>query len=135
MARAVSAAVVGLVGAVVAAASGTSAAPPRVAEIQMTEFAFRPAVVQISAGRPVTLVLINRGQLAHQFGTVYLRTVASRVVSGALMVDSVGLEVVRLNPGVSARLEFLPLRRGRVAFACTIEGHREAGMTGLLDVR
>jgi len=101
----------------------------------MTEFAFRPAVVQISAGRPVTLVLINSGQLAHQFETAYLRTVSTRVVSAALMVDSVGLEVVRLNPGVSARLEFLPLRKGRVAFACTIEGHREAGMTGVLDVR
>jgi len=135
IARAVTAAVVGLAGAAMASASPTPAAPPRVVEIRMTEFAFRPAVVQISAGRPVTLVLINSGQLAHQFETAYLRTVSTRVVSAALMVDSVGLEVVRLNPGVSARLEFLPLRKGRVAFACTIEGHREAGMTGVLDVR
>ena len=101
----------------------------------MTEFAFHPAVIRIPARRPVTLVLVNDGQLAHQFETAYLRTVGTRVVSAALLVDSVGLEVARLNPGASARLEFVPLRRGRVAFACTIEGHKEAGMTGVLEVR
>jgi len=43
--------------------------------------------------------------------------------------------LVRLDPGGSSRLEFLPRRKGRFAIACTIEGHREAGMHGILEVR
>ncbi|MDR7481814.1 MAG: hypothetical protein QN183_10295 [Armatimonadota bacterium] len=65
----------------------------------------------------------------------YLRVVAVQLVTEAVYVDAPGLGVVRLNLGGSARLDFLPRRRGRFPFACTIEGHREAGMTGLLEVR
>jgi len=42
---------------------------------------------------------------------------------------------VRLNPDGTAWLEFVPRRRCRFTFACTLEGHREAGMAGTLDVR
>ena len=108
---------------------------PRIVEIQMTEFAFRPAVIQLDAGRPVRLVFINRGQIAHQFESAYLRGLPLTVIDDALHVETRGLDLIRLDPAKSARVEFLPRQRGRFSFACTIEGHQEAGMTGVLEVR
>lgn len=114
-----------------------SAAPetPAVIAVDMREFAFRPSVIQLTAGRPVRLVFTNRGQIAHQFETEYLRQIPARVMDATLSVETPGLDLVRLAPGSSATVEFLPRRRGRFTFACTIEGHREAGMHGVLEVR
>jgi uncharacterized cupredoxin-like copper-binding protein len=101
----------------------------------MTEFAFHPSVIRLEAGRPVRMVLRNRGQIAHQLVSGYLLKVPVRLVDATLDVEMPGVEVVRLEPGRSARLEFLPRQKGRFTYACTIEGHREAGMHGVLEVR
>jgi uncharacterized cupredoxin-like copper-binding protein len=119
-------------------ASGVGGAPPqgpRTVEIEMTEFKFRPAVIQLDAGRLVRLVFLNRGQIAHQFESTFLREVPLTIVNDTLRIEARGLDLIRLEPGTSARVEFLPRRRGRFAFACTIEGHREAGMRGTIEVR
>ena len=106
-----------------------------VIDVEMSEFAFRPAKIHLTAGQPVRLVLVNRGQLAHQFEAGYLRNLPVNIVSDTLHAEAPGLDFIRLNPGGTARLEFLPRGRGRFVFACTIEGHREAGMQGVLEVR
>jgi uncharacterized cupredoxin-like copper-binding protein len=105
-----------------------------VVRITMREFAFQPAAIRLDAGRPVRIVLVNQGQIAHQFETAYLRAVPVGVVSGSTAVEAAGLGAVRVDPDATARLDFVPLRRGRYVFACTIEGHQEAGMHGTLDV-
>src|SRR3972149_3288432 len=91
----------------------------------MTEFAFPPSVVRAPAGRLVRLVLVTRRQIPHQFETVYLYKTLAVVVHTALRVEANGVEFVRLQPGGTATLTFLPGVRGRVPFACTIEGDRE----------
>jgi uncharacterized cupredoxin-like copper-binding protein len=108
---------------------------PVAVEVDMVEFAFRPSVIRLEAGRPARVVLRNRGQIAHQLVTDYLRKVPVRLVDATLDAEMPGLEVVRLEPGGWARLEFFPRQKGRFAFACTIEGHREVGMHGVLEVR
>ncbi|MGQ0571170.1 MAG: cupredoxin domain-containing protein [Armatimonadota bacterium] len=108
---------------------------PQIVRVEMTEFAFRPATIRLAAGRPARLISLNRGQIAHQFETSLLQRAAARIIDEAIHVETNGIAFVRLEPGTSALLEFLPRERGRFAFACTIEGHREAGMRGLLDVR
>lgn len=109
-----------------------AAAPIRV---EMVEFAFRPAVIRVQAGRLIALRLVNRGQIAHQFETVALRTVAVTVADNQIDVEAPGLQMVRLQPGASATVQFLPRQRGRFPIVCTIEGHREAGMVGVLEIR
>ncbi len=106
-----------------------------VVRVEMTEFAFWPATIHLTAGWPIRLVLVNRGQIAHQFETGYLRKLPVRIVGDTMHAEANGLDFVRLDPGGTVRLEFLPRGRGRFVFACTIEGHREAGMQGLLEVR
>src|SRR3972149_6076945 len=104
-----------------------NAGSPLVARVEMTEFTFRPAVVRLPARRQGKLVLAKQGQSVPPFHTVYLYT--------RLGVEANGVEFGRLQPGATATLTFLPRVRGRFPFACTIEGHREAGMVGLLEVR
>jgi uncharacterized cupredoxin-like copper-binding protein len=114
------------------AARGHSAT---VVRITMREFAFQPSMVRLTAGQTVRLVLANEGQIAHQFESRYLHAVPIRVGDDRLSAEAPGLDAARLNPEGEAWLEFVPRRRGRFAFACTLEGHREAGMAGTLDVR
>jgi uncharacterized cupredoxin-like copper-binding protein len=101
----------------------------------MSEFEFRPATIRLTAGRPVRLELVNRGQIAHQFEAAYLRALPVRITGDAVYAETAGLDFIRLDPGGTARVEFLPRRKGRFVFACTIEGHQEHGMQGMLDVR
>ena len=108
---------------------------PLTIRVEMSEFAFRPATIRLTAGRPVRLVLVNRGEIAHQFEAGYFRALPAVIVSDALHAEVTGFDFVRLNPGGTARLDFVPRSKGRYVFACTIEGHREAGMQGVLDVR
>ncbi len=106
-----------------------------VVRVEMSEFNFRPATIYLNAGQPDRLVLINRGQIAHQFETTYLRAFPVRVVGDTLDIETPGLGFIRLDPGGTARLEFLPRKKGHFVFFCAIEGHREAGMQGVLEVR
>jgi uncharacterized cupredoxin-like copper-binding protein len=111
------------------------AGSPIVVRVEMVEFAFHPSTIRLSPGRPVTLLLVNRGQLAHQFESASLRATSALVVNDTLRVEAGGVDLVRLQPGAAAKVTFLPSARGRFSFACTIEGHREAGMVGSFDIR
>jgi uncharacterized cupredoxin-like copper-binding protein len=106
-----------------------------IVRVEMNEFAFRPATISVSTGQSVRLVLVNRGQIAHQFETSYLQAAVVRIVGETMALEVPGLHFFRLAPGGTARLEFFPREKGRFIFMCTIEGHREAGMQGVLEVR
>lgn len=123
-----------MLGAVLLQASAHAQAPV-IVRVSMREFAFQPATIRLTAGRAVRLVLENKGQIAHQFETTYLHAVPVRIVSDVVSAEASGLDVFRLNPGGTARLEFLPRGKGRFAYACTLEGHKEAGMVGTLEIR
>lgn len=112
-----------------------SAQTPQIIRIEMREFAFRPATIHLRAGQPARLVLVTRGQIAHQFETSSLRAVGVHIVGEGMVVEAPGLDFLRLDPGGMARLDFFPRMKGRFVFVCTIEGHREAGMQGVLEVR
>jgi uncharacterized cupredoxin-like copper-binding protein len=111
-----------------------AAAPSEALVVEMREFTFRPAVLRVQAGRPVTLRLVNRGQIAHQFEIGALDGDAMTVSDAQMRLELSHLEILRLQPGAAATIWFTPRRRGRFPFACTIEGHREAGMVGVLEV-
>lgn len=101
----------------------------------MKEFVFTPSVVRVQKNRPVRILLVNQGQIAHQIETEYLRHEVIRLTGETLHLDVNGLNVLRLQPSSWSRVQFTPRRSGRFMFACTIEGHQEAGMKGTLVVR
>ena len=115
--------------------AGSPALSSPVIRVDMNEFAFRPSVIRLTAGVPTAIEFTNRGQIAHQFDAPILRRAFVTVIDDSMQVEATGLEFVRVQPRGRARLRFLIRTRGRFPFACTIEGHAEAGMVGVLDVR
>ena len=103
--------------AVVAGCAGGSDDSPPVASIDVVagDDFFDPDRITAPEGR-VEFILANRGEDAHTF-----------VIQGigfklrVFEADELDSGVVRLEPG-------------EVAFYCDIEGHREAGMEGVLVV-
>lgn len=115
--------------------AGRAAASPPVVRVEMREFAFRPSVIRLPAGVPAVIDLVNSGQIAHQFDAPVLRHIPAAAADDSMRVEASGLEFVRVQPGRTARLFFVPRSRGRFKFSCSIEGHAEAGMVGVLEVR
>jgi uncharacterized cupredoxin-like copper-binding protein len=82
-------------------------------EILARDFTFSPTEVAVPAGATVNLVLMNDGDLAHD-----------------ITIPAVGFRVAAL-PGtrVSASLTAGP---GEYEFFCSVAGHRDAGMEGVI---
>jgi uncharacterized cupredoxin-like copper-binding protein len=84
-------------------------------EVVATEMAFTPDAVAVEAG-DVGVVLTNDGSILHDLRIedqpFILEAVPDETVSGEVALES-----------------------GSYAFFCSIPGHREAGMEGVLEVR
>jgi nitrite reductase (NO-forming) len=80
------------------------------------DFAFSPNQVRVSAGGTVNLILANEGDTLHDITAPALRfrleAMAGATATGVLTV-----------PGP-----------GTYEFFCSVPGHREAGMSGILVV-
>jgi uncharacterized cupredoxin-like copper-binding protein len=99
-----------------AASGGAAKAGGAPTEIRVvaTDFKFEPASLRLPVGRPVTVVLDNKGKLEHD-----------------VSVDAVGLHL-HAAPGKTAKAVVTAAAAGTYAVDCTIPGHKEAGMTGSL---
>lgn len=95
--------------------SHNSAEPiPGAAEIRViaTEFGFEPATLDLVAGEPVNIVLVNEGLLPHELGIKELEFHA------------------HAEAGETVTVGFTPEETGEFEFGCYIAGHYEAGMFG-----
>jgi len=97
-------------------AVGTAAEPIEV-RIYSSEFEYEPKTVQVEAGRPVHLVLDNsRGTIEHDLSlpeqNVYLKAEAGKMAERRLVFN----------------------QPGQYPFKCSLPGHREAGMIGVVAV-
>jgi uncharacterized cupredoxin-like copper-binding protein len=91
------------------------------ATLRLSEFRFDPERLNATAGKPVTLMLINSGKIEHNW---MLDHTAS----------SVPIHVV-VAPGESTTVTFTPEASGSFRYSCTIPGHAPAGMAGTLLVK
>jgi uncharacterized cupredoxin-like copper-binding protein len=87
---------------------------PRV-ELRATEMAFDPDGIAVETG-DVEVVLHNDGTVQHDV----------RIEEQPFIVEA--------GPGQSAT-DRITLEKGRYRFFCSIPGHRQAGMEGVLEVR
>jgi uncharacterized cupredoxin-like copper-binding protein len=87
---------------------------PRV-EIHAAEMAYSPDAMAVEAG-PVEVVLHNDGTVVHDL--------------------SIGQEpfLIEAAPGKTSTAE-VTLEPGRYEIYCSLPGHRDGGMTGVLEVR
>jgi uncharacterized cupredoxin-like copper-binding protein len=111
--------------------SGQAGPKPQAVEIVAgappNEFAFAPREITVTARQPVQLTLVNRGAVEHDLVIDALR----------LSVPPKGRDPAThvLAPGKSVTVTFTPARAGRFEFWCTVPGHKEVGMKGVLIVK
>lgn len=80
--------------------------------LEMGEFYFKPNMFTIPADTDITVTLVNKGLVGHDFN------IASPAVSSPM-----------INPGDTGTFT-LNLPAGSYEFICSVEGHADAGMYG-----
>lgn len=108
----------------------------RVITLVATEWSFQPSHIELEAGQPVTLELVNRGAIQHD---VLLEEVHAEVLGAAdehrAGPHGVGEGVhLHAGPGQTARVSFVPEESGTYTFYCTLPGHKDAGMVGTVTI-
>lgn len=124
-----------------AACSG-GAAPSSSAQeitIEANEFKFSPATIEVSKDRPVKLTLRNKGTVEHDWAIMKIPMMGMKE-SGEVghdmsnTADKPELHMSAMT-GQTAQVEFTPTQAGTYQIACTVPGHKEAGMVGTLIVK
>jgi FtsP/CotA-like multicopper oxidase with cupredoxin domain len=85
--------------------------------ITLTDFAIDPEMPEVPAGSPVRFEVANEGQAPHTFGVV---------------VGDQTIETEQIAPGASDTLDVAALEAGDHEIRCTVPGHADLGMTGML---
>ena len=84
--------------------------------IVATEFGFEPSSIELHAGEPVNIMLVNEGLIEHE-----------------LQIKEFDFHV-HTQAGETAMAGFIPDVSGTYEFACLLPGHYEAGMVGAVEV-
>lgn len=96
-------------------------ATPIVAAQEVTvsgsEFAFAPATISVKVGQPVSLTFKNEGKYPHNF-----------------TVAGLNVQSKTIQPGQQDTVTFTPTTAGNFDFMCTVTGHADKGMKGVLTV-
>jgi manganese oxidase len=101
------------------AATSATVTPAQTApevHLAVKEWSFQPSTLQLPVGKPVTLVLDNKGQLDHDV-TIPSLGISLKAPSGRSVAQTVTAD-----------------KAGSFAFLCSIPGHKEAGMQGQVEV-
>ena len=115
----------------------------RVFEITLDaeEWLFEPAVLEVPVGHRVELSLVNHGMVEHDVEVVGVPVEDIEVVSAVERHERLGgghhdegVIAAHAEPGTTATVVFTATEVGEYEFACTIPGHKEAGMVGKLVV-
>ncbi len=112
-------------------------------EVLMTEFAFEPSTISVTAGETVRFVLVNEGLVPHEFRLTTAHAAAEHVASGHEGHTDEGTEgghghdekLVEVAAGATDTLTVTFAEAAEFdQFACLIPGHYEAGMLGDLTL-
>lgn len=99
------------------ALSAAQASEVRTIDIRATEFSFEPDEIQVDEGETVRLRLINAGSLSHN-----------------LHLEGVSVKTETVQSDSTATVRFTAPSAGTVQFFCDVPGHKQAGMTGQIEV-
>ena len=137
----------------------SAAKATRSVEVVMGDMSFTPKAIDIKAGETVRFVLVNKGQLLHEFNlgdaamhARHQQEMLNMQQSGLLTptgmkemdhgaMSGMGHEMkhddpnsVLVEPGKTAELTWTFTQATSLEFACNIPGHYQAGMVGKLTV-
>jgi uncharacterized cupredoxin-like copper-binding protein len=104
---------------------GTKAAPRLIAIDMDDTLKFMPDKLVVAKGETITFLLVNSGNVVHEFAVGQADKVDADVIDGVLVV-----EADEILAGKVKTLTFTFEGSGPYAFACHQTGHFEAGMRG-----
>jgi len=129
----------------------------RTVEVVLKDIAFEPQSLKVKAGETVRFVLINKGQLPHEFnlGDKAMHAEHQKemiAMQGKLFTAGMnhgGMDHGQMNhgdhghdagntvlvqPGQRAELTWTFRQSAPIEFACNVPGHYQAGMVGPLTI-
>jgi len=98
--------------------SSTPTPRPVTYNISATEFKYNPNAITAKAGQAVTIVFSNKGTIPHN-----------------LTLENPGIATQTINPGKTATIQFTAPAAGTYTFFCSVDSHRNLGLTGTLTVQ
>ncbi len=98
-------------------ANNSQAKSQNVIVLNADEFNFSQKNIKLKKGQQVTIRLVNKGGAPHD-----------------LVVEELGIKTNRLRSGEVEDITFTPDRTGKFTFYCSVPGHRQAGMEGVIEV-
>lgn len=116
------------------AACGAGGDPVTTLEIDMVEFMFEPNNFTIPAGEEITLKLVNKGAIEHNFVILKKGVSAEGNFEHDANLENILFEA-KLDPGKSGTFTFTIDEAGEYQVICSIPGHLAAGMAGKLVVK
>ncbi|NMG75885.1 cupredoxin domain-containing protein [Aromatoleum diolicum] len=107
-------------------------------EIALQDHHYEPEQISLKRGQPYRLVLKNVGAVAHDMvggsllneSVIALRMVNS--AAGRVLADYVNSVYVRSKNSIE--LWLVPLKEGEYSFYCSLPGHRDDGMEGVVHI-
>ncbi len=135
----------------------TGAAKAQKVTIILSEFKFTPATVNLQAGVPAEVTLVNRGAVLHEVSVYATPPVGEKItewdewvipntyfqgigevhseIEGFGTTNGTALFEFEVPKGRSVTIKFVPTRKGTFEMGCHQAGHYEAGMKGVLVVK
>ncbi|MBK5519773.1 plastocyanin/azurin family copper-binding protein [Pseudomonas sp. TH10] len=136
--------------------SAPAAKATRSIEVVMGDMSFDPRAINIKAGETVRFVLVNKGQLLHEFNLgdaamhaqhqqamLQMQQSGMLTPTGMKAMDHAAMghgmkhddpNSVLVEPGKTAELTWTFTKPTSLEFACNIPGHYQAGMVGKLTI-
>lgn len=108
--------------------------------VELIEHDFEPKHLKLKAGQPYRLVIRNTGEKDHYYtAPEFFRSVAWRKVQtprphGGEVKAPYFTAIEAYKNGGIVELFFVPVTRGTFDVDCTIDDHKEKGMTGSVTV-
>ncbi|WP_188453353.1 cupredoxin domain-containing protein [Virgibacillus oceani] len=102
--------------------------------IKADEFSFTPNRIEVAAGESLTVVLDNIGEVEHDLEIIGIKV--ENVKSSSLHDHQGNHNQIHVHskPGKKQEITFTPTTPGTYRYTCTIPGHAESGMTGMIEV-
>jgi uncharacterized cupredoxin-like copper-binding protein len=125
-----------------ACSAAPSSAPGSTQQLVVTgrDITFAQKQLTLKAGQPARLVFVNEGAIEHDVtipGLAVGKSAeghGSEEASHSMGALAPGTVHATAQPGDRVTVDFTP-KAGTYEFACTIPGHKEAGMVGSLRVQ
>lgn len=109
----------------------------KVVELILSEHNYSPSDLVFERNKPYILRLSNTGAVSHDmvggsfFGGVAIKMAQNR---GGRIVTPV-LRSIYVKPKQQMEIWFVPVRAGVYSFFCSLDGHREGGMEGDVQIK